>query len=227
MNWEYLLQVRNLSKSFPSGEGRLTVLRDLDLAVASGRMVAVTGESGSGKSTLLHLVGGMDRPDGGTVRVAGTELGGLDAEARARFRNRAIGFVFQFHHLLPEFTAAENVAFPLLLRRVSRQESLERAEALLKQVGLEARSHHRPGELSGGEQQRVAVARALAGRPKLLLADEPSGNLDDRTSGQLHELLVEIHREHQLTSVIVTHNRALAAICQQEWRMVGGRLEPA
>ncbi|HUG43998.1 MAG TPA: ATP-binding cassette domain-containing protein, partial [Acidobacteriota bacterium] len=123
MSWEYLLQVRNLSKSFPSGEGRLTVLRDLDLAVASGRMVAVTGESGSGKSTLLHLVGGMDRPDGGTVRVAGTELASLDAEARARFRNRAIGFVFQFHHLLPEFTAAENVAFPLFLRRVSRQEA--------------------------------------------------------------------------------------------------------
>ena len=219
------LEVRSLTKSFLSGDSCLEVLRGLDLDLSAGTMLAVTGESGSGKSTLLHLLGGMEPADGGTILLDGTSILSLEGDELAEYRNRTIGFVFQFHHLLPEFTAVENVMFPLLLRRVSRREAEERARGFLEEVGLSQRGHHRPGELSGGEQQRVAVARALAGRPRLLLADEPTGNLDDTTSRAVHELLLEIHERYRLTSIIVTHNPELAALCHRTLRMREGKLE--
>ncbi|RPI21402.1 MAG: ABC transporter ATP-binding protein [Acidobacteria bacterium] len=222
-----LVEVTNLSKSFRSGHERLDILVNLSLEVRQGAMIAVTGASGSGKSTFLHLVGGMDRPDAGRIVIAGQDLSRLDKSELARFRNRHVGFVFQFHHLLPEFSAVENVMFPLLIRGLSRSEALPSAEKLLEEVSLTDRADHRPGELSGGEQQRVAVARALAGTPSLLLADEPTGNLDIHTAEVIHRLLVEVHSIHELTSIIVTHNPRLAHLCDLEYRMVGGRLVPA
>ncbi len=220
------LSVRSLYKSFPSGDSRLEVIRDLSLELEAGVMLAVTGESGSGKSTFLHLVGGMESPDSGEIVVGGERIWDLSGNELAAFRNRTVGFVFQFHHLLPEFTALENVMFPLLLRRAGMKEARERARALLAEMGLEARAHHQPGELSGGEQQRVALARALVGQPRLLLADEPTGNLDARTAQAVHRLLMEVHVRYRLTSVIVTHNPELAAVCHRQSRMHDGRLEP-
>ncbi len=219
-----LLSVENLSKSFRSGEDTIDILRSLSLELESGVMLAVMGESGSGKSTFLHMVGAMERPDAGRILFNGQNLGTLNNRELAVFRNESIGFVFQFHHLLPEFTALENTMFPLLLGGVGFREAETRAKEILGEVGLSHRMGHQPGELSGGEQQRVAIARALVGRPSLLLADEPSGNLDEKTSGAIHELIVRIHRRYALTSVIVTHNPELALLCGRRCRMVDGRL---
>jgi lipoprotein-releasing system ATP-binding protein len=219
-----LLEVRELHKSYLSGDQRLEILVDLSMAAETGEMISVTGVSGSGKSTLLHLIGGMDRPDRGSIRIMDKEISNLDPQALSAFRNKTIGFVFQFHHLLPEFTALENVMMPLLLRGTSPPEAAKSAEELLKDVGLDKRSHHRPGELSGGEQQRVAFARALVGKPNLLLADEPTGNLDPHTGESLAGLLKELHAKYGLTSVIVTHNSKLARICSKVYRLENGKL---
>jgi lipoprotein-releasing system ATP-binding protein len=222
-----LVDVSGLTKAYRTAAGPLTVLNDLAFAVETGEMVAIVGASGVGKSTLLHVLGGLDVFDAGTVRIGEADIGQMDDEARVRFRNRRVGFVFQFHHLLPEFTAQENVEMPLRLADRAAAERESEAAALLARVGLAGRATHRPGALSGGEQQRVAVARALVCRPALLLADEPTGNLDEHTAAELHGLLREMHREHGLTSIIATHNLALAASCDRTLRLEGGRLRPA
>ncbi len=219
-----LLHLNRVCKSYPSGRERLKVLIDLDLELEARRMLAVTGASGSGKSTLLHLIGGMEAPERGQIVFDGRDLGRLSRDELARFRNQELGFIFQFHHLLPEFTAQENVMMPLLLRRQSASQASTRAASMLAQVGLAERAHHRPGELSGGEQQRVAVARALVGRPRLLLADEPTGNLDAGTSRSIHQLLFRLHAENNLTSILVTHDEQLASQCEIQRRLEGGRL---
>jgi lipoprotein-releasing system ATP-binding protein len=221
------IDVTGLHKSYAVGTTRLHVLRDLDLAVEAGEMVAIVGVSGVGKSTLLHLLGGLDRADAGTIRVGEATLGALSARELVAYRNRHIGFVFQFHHLLPEFDAIENAAMPLRIGRVAVADARARASALLARVGIGERLAHRPAMLSGGEQQRVAVARALVARPEVLLADEPTGNLDEATADALHGLLREIHREHGLTSLIATHNARLAGACDRVLRLEGGRLRPA
>ncbi len=218
------LKIKGLYKSFQSGNEKLLILIDLSLQLKEGEMLAVTGASGSGKSTFLHLVGGMDRADAGEIYLAGQKVTRLEGQQLAQFRNSKIGFIFQFHHLLPEFSALENVMFPLLLRRIPFAESRTRAHALLDEVGLADRTHHKPGQLSGGEQQRVAVARALVGKPSLLLGDEPTGNLDEHTAEAIYELLLDIHRRHHLTSIIVTHNPKLAALCSLEKRLEEGKL---
>ena len=221
------LEVRGVRKSYPVGGVPLTVLEDVNLSVESGAMVAIVGASGVGKSTLLHVLGGLDRADAGSVSIDGVELTALpDAEVVA-FRNRRVGFVFQFHHLLPEFTALENAEMPARIAREPLAEARPRAEALLRRVGLAERLTHRPGMLSGGEQQRVAIARALVMRPAILLADEPTGDLDERTGEALHALLREMHAAHGLTSVIATHNPRLAAACDRVLRLEAGRLHPA
>jgi lipoprotein-releasing system ATP-binding protein len=221
------IEVSNLTKSYPVGDTRLTVLKSLDVAVERGEMVAIVGASGVGKSTLLHVLGGLDSVDEGTVRIDTTVLTGLSDPALVAFRNRHVGFVFQFHHLLPEFSALENAEMPMRIARRSAAERNERAARLLRRVGLEARLAHRPGMLSGGEQQRVAIARALVMEPTLLLADEPTGDLDEHTADSLHELLREMHRERGLTSIIATHNPRLAAACDRVLRLEEGRLRPA
>ena len=221
------LEVRALSKSYAAGDRRLSVLRELELAVDEGEMIAVVGASGVGKSTLLHCVGGLDAIDGGSITIAGTELSAAGDDARVAFRNRHVGFVFQFHHLLPEFSAVENVAMPLRIARAARGEAHRRAEALLREVGLGERLTHRPGMLSGGEQQRAAVARALVMQPALLLADEPTGDLDGQTGRDLHALLRRLHESRRLTSLIATHNLQLAAACDRVLRLEDGRLRPA
>lgn len=219
--------VSSLSKSYPVGGRSLSVLRGLDLAVEGGEMVAIIGASGVGKSTLLHLVGGLDTADDGTIRIGEAEITSMSDAERVRFRNRHVGFVFQFHHLLPEFSALENVEMPLRIARESSTSFAPRAQEVLGRVGLGERLDHRPGMLSGGEQQRVAVARALVMHPDLLLADEPTGDLDEGTADALHELLREMHRERGLTSIIATHNPRLAAACDRVLRLHAGRLEPA
>ena len=218
------LEITNLSKAYRGSGRTLPVLRGIELTVESGEMVAVVGASGVGKSTLLHVLGGLDRADGGTVRVGETEVTGLDDAALVAFRSRTIGFVFQFHHLLPEFSALENAEMPLRIARRPGAEARERAASLLSQVGLEDRFDHRPGMLSGGEQPRVAVARALVMRPGLLLADEPTGNVDETTGEALQRLLREMHARHGLTSVIATHNPRLAGACDRVLHLENGRL---
>ena len=218
------LEAAGIVKSYSVGGTALTVLRDLDLQVEAGQMVAIVGASGVGKSTLLHLLGGLDRVDGGAIVIDGAQLTVLDDAEVVRFRNHSVGFVFQFHHLLPEFSALENAEMPMRIARVSLGEARPRAEELLRRVGLGERLTHRPGMLSGGEQQRVAVARALIMRPKVLLADEPTGDLDEQTADSLHELLREMHRSYGLTSIIATHNPRLAASCDRVLRLEGGRL---
>jgi lipoprotein-releasing system ATP-binding protein len=219
-----LVHVAGLNKFYNGARGRLHVLRDLTLDVAAGEMVAVVGASGVGKSTLLHVLGGLDRADSGGVDVAGRALGALTDAALVSFRNTQVGFVFQFHHLLPEFTAVENVEMPMRIAGLPPAERTGRARELLERVGLAERLQHRPGLLSGGEQQRVAIARALVMRPDLLLADEPTGDLDEHTAEALHQLLREMHREHGLTSVIATHNPRLAAACDRVLRLEDGKL---
>jgi lipoprotein-releasing system ATP-binding protein len=222
-----LLSAVNLHKTYRKHAIRVPVLCGLDLDVAAGEFLSIVGASGSGKSTLLHLLGGLDRADQGSIEVDGTMLTGLpDAEIVA-FRNHHVGFVFQFHHLLPEFNAVENAEMPMRIARMKLADARARAEELLRRVGLGERLLHVPGMLSGGEQQRVAVARALVMRPKLLLADEPTGDLDEATAESLHGLLREMHRDFGLTSVIATHNPRLAAACDRIWRREGGRLIPS
>src|SRR5438093_13487130 len=221
------LEARGIVKSYSVGQTSLTVLRDLDLGVDAGEMVAIVGASGVGKSTLLHVLGGLDRADRGTIRIGESELTALpDAEIVA-FRNRQVGFVFQFHHLLPEFNALENAEMPMRIARMPMADARPRAEALLQRVGLGERLTHRPGMLSGGEQQRVAVARALVMQPKVLLADEPTGDLDEQTADTLHALLRDMHAAYGLTSIIATHNPRLAAGCDRVLRLHEGRLTPS
>lgn len=215
---------RSLNKSYVVGGRRLHVLRDLDLTVEQGEMIAIVGASGVGKSTLLHVLGGLDRADSGRVQVAGLELSASGDADLVAFRNKHVGFVFQFHHLLPEFTALENAAMPLRISRVPAARARPTAEVLLRRVGLGERLDHRPGMLSGGEQQRVAVARALVMQPSLLLADEPTGDLDEGTADALHGLLREMHAEFGLTAVIATHNPRLAQQCDRVLRLENGRL---
>ncbi len=221
------ISVSNVTKSYPVGGTRLPVLKHLDVALELGEMVAVVGASGVGKSTLLHVIGGLDAVDEGQVRIGTTELNALPAADVVAFRNRNVGFVFQFHHLLPEFTAVENAEMPMRIARLPADERRARATDLLTRVGLEARLEHRPGMLSGGEQQRVAIARALVMKPALLLADEPTGDLDEHTADTLHALLREMHSEHGLTSLIATHNPRLAAACDRVLRLEDGQLKPA
>lgn len=201
----------HLSKVYPDAGGGLAVIRDLSWNFAPGSATAIVGRSGVGKSTLLHLLGGLDRPSSGSVRYGDVALDSLDSDALARFRAREVGFIFQFHHLLPEFDALENVMMPLLVSRVPEEERRARAHALLARVGLAHRAHHRPGALSGGEQQRVALARAIVSRPRVLLADEPTGNLDIETARAVQELLLEVHRTDGITLIVVTHSEELAA----------------
>jgi len=219
-----LLEVSNLCKSFRSGTQRLDVLANLSLDLNRGDMVAVAGVSGSGKSTLLHLLGGMDQPDSGSIKIQGREISSLAPPELSAYRNSTIGFVFQFHHLLPEFTALENVMMPLLIRGRAPDEAMAEGQGRLEDVGLADRGHHRPGELSGGEQQRVGIARALIGPPLLLLADEPTGNLDPHTSREIGELLIELHLKHRLTSILVTHNERLATLTHRTYGLENGQL---
>jgi lipoprotein-releasing system ATP-binding protein len=218
------VDVAGLVKSYATGGNRLEVLRGLDLQVEQGTMMAIVGASGVGKSTLLHVLGGLDTSERGTVRIGDALMHEMGDQARVAFRNRHVGFVFQFHHLLPEFSALENTEMPLLIAGWSAAERRARATELLERVGLAARMSHRPGALSGGEQQRVAVARALVGRPTLLLADEPTGNLDEGTARDIQQLLREMHAEHGLTSIIATHNPVFAASCDEVRRLVDGVL---
>jgi lipoprotein-releasing system ATP-binding protein len=220
-----LLEVSDLRKSFGTKAGKVDVLNGIDLTVTEGETIALIGASGAGKSTLLHIMGALDRPTSGQVLFAGEDVFRVGDAALAQFRNRSIGFVFQFHHLLPEFTALENAMLPALISGMKKGEAAGIAAELLREVGLSHRLTHRPGELSGGEQQRVAIARALVLSPRLLLADEPTGNLDMKTSEEVHDLLEEIHRDKGVTLVIVTHNERLAVRMTRTIRMVDGRIE--
>lgn len=219
-----IIQVWNLEKTYRTARGELTLFRGLNLEVQAGEMVAIVGQSGAGKSTLLHILGALDAPTAGTVTCASTNVARLSPQEAAAFRNREIGYVWQFHYLLPEFTALENVAMPLLARGTSWWEALAAAANWLREVGLEDRGGHRPGELSGGEQQRVALARALVNNPRLLLADEPTGDLDETTAGRVFDLIERLHASHGLTSILVTHNLDLAARCTRILRLESGRL---
>jgi len=221
------VDARGLNKTYLVANTRLHVLRDLNLSVEKGEMVAIVGASGAGKSTLLHVLGGLDRPDSGEVSVGDVDVARVNDEQLVAFRNRHVGFVFQFHHLLPEFTAVENAEMPLRIARVKVADARPRAESLLARVGLGERLEHRPGMLSGGEQQRVAVARALVMQPSLLLADEPTGDLDETTADSLHTLLREMHAEFGLTAIIATHNPRLAQQCDRVMRLESGALHPA
>ena len=221
------IRARNLSKVYKSGSADLVVFSDVNLDVERGEMLALVGESGAGKSTLLHLLGGLDRPSDGTIYYGSTEISSLADSKQADFRNREIGFVWQIHYLLPEFTALENVMMPLLIRGWTHARAASESLARLDEVGLRARSTHRAGELSGGEQQRVVLARALVGKPSVLLADEPTGNLDFRTGEMIFELLSSIHQSHRLTSVFVTHNQSFAKRCDRVLSMEKGGLVPA
>ncbi|MGD0800161.1 MAG: ABC transporter ATP-binding protein [Terracidiphilus sp.] len=219
-----IIQLRNLEKTYTTARGALTLFQGLDLDVQPGEMVAIVGQSGAGKSTLLHILGALDTPTAGTVTCASISVAQLTPRQAAAFRNREIGYVWQFHYLLPEFSALENVAMPLLAQGLRKSETLAAAARWLAEVGLQDRGDHRPGELSGGEQQRVALARALVNNPRLLLADEPTGDLDAETASMVFELIARLHRTHGLTSILVTHNLDLAARCTRILRLESGRL---
>ena len=217
-----IIEAQNLTKIYRATASEVAVFENLHLAIPEGRLIAVIGPSGAGKSTLLHLLGGLDQPTRGTVLFKGSDIFQMNSAELARFRNRHVGFVFQFHHLLPEFTAAENVMMPRLIRGEGRPDVVGDAERMLERVGLSHRLDHKVGELSGGEQQRVAIARALSGGPDLFLADEPTGNLDHRTGETIFGMIRELHAEKKLTSVIVTHNERIAVQCDEVWQMDAG-----
>jgi lipoprotein-releasing system ATP-binding protein len=220
-----IIEVHDLEKTYRTARGALTLFRGLNLEIQAGEMVAILGQSGAGKSTLLHILGALDTPTAGTVYCASTNVAELSQREAAAFRNREIGYVWQFHYLLPEFTALENVAMPLMARGIKKRDAAAVASNWLREVGLEDRGDHRPGELSGGEQQRVALARALVNNPRLLLADEPTGDLDETTAGRVFDLIERLHRTHGLTSILVTHNLDLAARCTRALRLEAGKLE--
>ena len=222
-----IIQVRDLEKTYRTARGSLTLFQNIELEIRAGELIAIVGQSGAGKSTLLHILGALEVSTAGTVHCASTNVAMLNPREAAAFRNREIGYVWQFHYLLPEFSAIENVAMPLMARGMSRREALDAASNWLKEVDLEDRSEHRPGELSGGEQQRVALARALVGNPSVLLADEPTGDLDEATAGRVFDILERLHVTHGLTSIVVTHNLELAARCTRTLRLEGGRLHAA
>ncbi len=224
MSQEPAIRVADLSKRYRSGSSDLLVLDRLNFEIAPGERLALVGESGAGKSTLLHLLGALDRPSGGQIYYGARELTRLNDSELAVFRNRELGFVWQTHYLLPEFTALENVMMPLLIRGLSQSDASPVAATRLEEVGLKARSHHRAGELSGGEQQRVVLARALVGNPSFLFADEPTGNLDFRTGEMIISLLNDLHQSHQLTSIYVTHNLSFAKRCDRILRLEAGAL---
>jgi lipoprotein-releasing system ATP-binding protein len=221
-----VLSCRGLAKTYAEGDLRTPVFADIDMQVRRGETVAIVGASGAGKSTLLHLLGGLDVPSAGEVDVVGKPMSRLSDQERGRLRNQALGFIYQFHHLLPEFTAVENVAMPLLISGVSVAEAESRAESLLSRVGLQHRLRHKPGELSGGERQRCAVARALVTRPACVLGDEPTGNLDEKTAAVVYQLMLELNREIGTSFVLVTHDRALARTMDRAMELVGGVLRP-
>lgn len=220
MNSETLLRVRNISKNY----GKLTVLRDVSLDVAAGSFVAIMGASGAGKSTLLHIMGTLDTPDAGTVDIAGEKPFLLDKKKIAAFRNKEMGFVFQFHHLLPEFTALENICMPLWIGGKGKKEAMDQAAFLLEKVGMQHRATHKPAQMSGGEQQRIAIARALAMQPRIIFADEPTGNLDTENAAAIHNLFLQLREELGLTIVVVTHNNDLAAIADRILIMKDGAI---
>ncbi len=219
-----VLQCRQISRSFDDGSSRVDVLRGVDISLDRGEKVAIVGASGSGKSTLLHLMGGLDQPTTGSVEVEGVDLASLSENRRSRMRNRTLGFIYQFHHLLPEFTALENVSMPLLIRRIPRAEAEQRAAEILQRVGLGHRLDHRPPTLSGGERQRAAVARALVTRPQAVLADEPTGNLDRESAEQVYDLMLELNQEAGTSLVLVTHDQELASRMDRVMQLVDGAL---
>lgn len=224
INTDFVLEAQHLKRHYDDGVSRVEVLRDVNLQVGAGEMVAIIGASGSGKSTLLHVLGLLDKPSSGVLRIAGQNTEALAEKQRSQIRNQSLGFVYQFHHLLPEFTALDNVAMPLIVRRLSRSAARAQAAKIIEQVGLAARAHHYPGQLSGGERQRIALARALVTQPACVLADEPTGNLDQKTAQEMFALLQKMNQELGIAFIIVTHDPALAALAHRQLSMEQGIL---